>query len=193
MTTITATSPQPKISNAVTEAIFKRRAVRNYTPQRIDRSTIDFLIDAARMAPSAMNLQPYRFVIVDDPVAIAGMSAGIQKQASPFFDLAHKAPEHNDPIFYAAPVVVFLIGDKNSDWAGLDVGLCALNMMLAAESVGLATCPVGFARIAEQTDAATDLQLHQNEKIFLAVTIGHSNETPEFHGRKTNNVMYLKP
>src|SRR5512134_7694 len=48
------------------DAIYGRRAVRAYRPQRIDRETIDALIDAAIQAPSAMNSQPWAFVVIQD-------------------------------------------------------------------------------------------------------------------------------
>lgn len=186
--------PQPAVKNAILKTIFRRRAVRNYLDKPVDRETIDQLVEAGRMAPSAINLQPYRFIILDDAVQIKKFAEQIGKVAEPFFRLAHGVtlPHSGDTIFYHAPVVVFLVGPKNDDWAGLDIGMCAQNMMLAAKSLGLDTCPVGLAKLAEQTAAYPELGIASGEKIYIALTIGYGADTPAFHGRKNNNAVYLR-
>jgi len=51
----------------VYEAIRKRRTVRRFKPEPISREVLDKLIDAARLAPSAANLQPTEYIVVDEP------------------------------------------------------------------------------------------------------------------------------
>jgi len=48
-------------------------------------------------------------------------------------------------------VVIFIISPHDNEWASLDVGMCAQNIMLAAKSLGLDTCPVGFGKYVEKT------------------------------------------
>jgi nitroreductase len=50
----------------VIEAMHSRRSIRSYTPQPVDRATIEEIVDCARLAPTAMNDQPWEFVVVTD-------------------------------------------------------------------------------------------------------------------------------
>ena len=156
---------KPTTSNQITgnetlKTIFERRAVRKYLPYMIDDDVLEKIIDAGRMAPSAMNGQPWKFYIVTHKDTIALFSNEIKKITSKVVlkaavkhpvqilkTLLHFSPgsiglESEDPIFHGAPVVIFITSPKDNEWAGLDIGMCAQNMMLAAKSLGLDSCPV---------------------------------------------------
>ena len=62
----------------VTEAIYNRRAVRVYTDQQVDRTTIEALIKAAIHAPSSMNEQPWAFAVIQNPTQLAASSDRIK-------------------------------------------------------------------------------------------------------------------
>lgn len=184
--------PLPATDNAVLRTIFQRRAVRKYHYKTVNRVLTDQLIQAARMAPSAMNRQPYRFIIIDNSKDIRDLSIEIMKVAEPLFHLAHNTNilEHDDAIFYNAPLVILLAGPAHDDWAALDIGMATQNLLLAAKSMGLETCVVGFASLINQTPTIHKLQLENGEKIYLAVIVGYGEETPAFHGRKSDNAVY---
>lgn len=186
--------PRPFIANATLDTIYQRRAVRKYKNTPVNRKLVNLVLEAAKMAPSALNLQPYRFIVMEDREAIRHFSAAIAKVAEPYFHLTQdkKHAARPDPIFYNAPVVIFIAGPKNNEWAGLDIGMCAQNLMLAARSIGLETCPVGFAKLVEQTSLFRNLQLHNTEQIYLAIVLGYGDEFPAFHGRKENNISYFR-
>ncbi|HEU4717561.1 MAG TPA: nitroreductase family protein, partial [Bacteroidia bacterium] len=150
-------------------------------------------IDAGRMAPSAMNQQPWKFYVVKDRKIIASISAAIRKMAESFFLFSNGAelPESSDRIFYDAPLVIFLVGPKGDEWTALDIGMCAQNMMLAAKSLGLDTCPVGFAKFIMQTSEYSRLKLNESEQVYLALAIGYGDETPKVHERIKENVIYI--
>lgn len=52
--------------NSVIDAIKKRRSIRAYEPAQVSKNSIDLIIEAGNEAPSAMNSQPWRFVVVQD-------------------------------------------------------------------------------------------------------------------------------
>ena len=64
--------------------------------------------------------------------------------------------------------------------------------MLAAKSLGLDTCPIGFAKFVEHTEHYSVLHIPEKESVQLSVIVGYGDETPEVHERKTENVVYIE-
>jgi nitroreductase len=149
--------------------IYERRAVRKYKNKVVEWKLIEQIIGAGRMAPSAINKQPWKFYVVTDKMLIKSFSAaiagitikdfaksGIKKMFETAAHLFHFSKSFSfsaleDPVFHGAPVVIFITSPKDNEWASLDIGMCAQNMMLAAKSLGLDTCPVGFGKYIEKT------------------------------------------
>lgn len=181
--------------NAVMKIIYNRRAIRKYKPLPVDKKLIEELLDAGRMAPSALNIQPWKFYVVDDSTFIHAMDKDIRdvvRHAARMPGLAEYLG-HENAIFHDAPVVIFITAPQQNEWAALDVGMCAQNMMLAARSMGLDTCPVGLGKFIEQTTLYTLLGIPETENILLSLTIGYGDENPVVHERKKDNVVYVRP
>ncbi|MFI5137128.1 MAG: nitroreductase [Sphingobacteriales bacterium] len=191
------------------KTIYERRAVRKYKDRPVDHETIEKIIDAGRMAPSAVNKQEWKFYILTNKDTIKTFSKEIAKTAAKEFlksgvkevvkttgSLLHSFHSIDlfkwaDPIFYGAPVVIFITAPKDNEWAGLDIGMCAENMMLAANALGLDSCPVGLGKFVEQTDIFYKLRVPATEKVHLAVILGHGDETPEAHERIKENAVFI--
>ena len=105
------------------------------------------------------------------------------------FDLFKRA----DPVFYGAPVVIFVTAPRDNEWAALDIGMCSQNMMLAAKSIGLDSCPVGFGKYVEHTKIFSRLQIPSSDRRHLgehSVTVTNT----EAHKRLYNTFFIdLKP
>jgi len=181
------------IMNETLKTIYQRRAVRKYKDQPVDKALIEQIIDAGRMAPSAMNRQLWKFYVMTDRKQISALSPTIVKVANKVLSWAHgmDSTKTTDIIFHNAPVVIFITGPKKNEWAALDIGMCSQNMMLAAKSLGLDTCPIGFAKLLEKTDKLSVLGMSSSEEIKLAIIIGFGDEDPPVHERKKDNVKYL--
>jgi nitroreductase len=134
------------------EAIYSRRAVREYTAEPVDEKTIRELIDAAIQAPSAVNQQPWSFCVVRDQAVLARISSEAKAhmlRTSPAALLPHFQERLSNPafnIFYHAPVLVLISSATESPWAVENCSLAAENLMLAARAAGLGTCWIGFAQ-----------------------------------------------
>jgi nitroreductase len=134
------------------DAIFGRRAVREFTTEPVQQPLLRQLIDAAVQAPSAVNQQPWRFTVVRDRQLlkrISDESKAYMLRTSPVALASHHF-QHIliDPkfdIFYGAPVLI-VISAAESSWAVEDCALAAQNLMLAAHAMGLGTCWIGFAQ-----------------------------------------------
>ncbi len=203
------TAVNDTISTETLKTIFERRAVRKYLPDTIDDEILEKILNAGRMAPSAMNEQPWKFYIVTHKDTIVSFSKAISKITSKMMlkamgkhpvatikTLLHFAPgavhtQSEDPIFHGAPVVIFIAAPKDNEWAGLDIGMCAQNMMLAAKSLGLDSCPIGFAKYIEQTPVFHQLEVPAGEQVLLAVILGYGDEKPEPGLRIKNNAIFI--
>lgn len=196
-------------SNDTVPTIYTRRAVRKYKDKKVERRLINEIIEAGTMAPSAINMQPWNFHILSKKGDIEEFSTAIRKiakkqvlkmgikalvkSAISAIKMSHGVDflKEKDPVFHGAPVVIFISADENNQWASLDVGMCAQNMMLAAHSMGLDTCPIGFATYVDQTEIYPKLRIPKSEKVLLAIIVGYGDESPAVHDRKRNNITYI--
>lgn len=141
-------------SMTLAEAICKRRAVRDYKPEPVSKETISELLDAAVLAPTAMHLEPWAFVVIQDKELLDRLSemakdivrAEAEKSASPVAQ--RKAGFVNEPnfnVFYNAPALI-VVCSRNQEPIGMaDCWLAAENLMLTARAKGLGTCVIGLS------------------------------------------------
>jgi nitroreductase len=196
--------------NDTIKTIFERRAIRKYKEKAVSKEIIEQIIDAGRIAPSAMNRQPWKFYVVTSKEDIKLFSHEIAKQGlktipktgikeavksivTGITNLSHGIDFllSKDPFFHEAPVVIFITAPKDNEWAALDIGMCSQNMMLAAKSLGLDSCPIGFGKFVEKTKSYSKLNIPSDERVHLAIIIGYGDEKPEVHKRKKDNVFYI--
>ena len=135
------------------EAIYTRRAVREFTTQAVDHKTIRQLIDAAIQAPSAVNEQPWSFSVVQDKAVLARISreakAYMLKNPPPGLHSHHfeELASHPDfDILHHAPALTVISSATNDEWTVENCSLAAENLMLAACAAGLGTCWIGLAQ-----------------------------------------------
>lgn len=114
---------------AVFETIQKRHSVRAYLPNHVPKDKLERILEAARLAPSAGNVQPWHFIVVTDIQKRRVLSEGGR--------FAKFLAE--------APVVIVGCGDKEASpkWYVVDMAIAMQNMVLAATGEGLGTCWVG--------------------------------------------------
>ena len=167
------------------EVLRKRRAVRDFKPDPVPEPLLNRMINAAILAPSAMNAQPWRFTIVTDQSLLQEMSALAKK-----FMLASThifaRPDHfrdlfADPnlhLFHHTPALVVISGEAGP-WVTEDCSLAAQNLMLAARARGLGSCWIGFAEAWLQTaEARADLGLRPDIRPVAPIILGHPSAFP---------------
>jgi len=185
--------------NPVIEAINKRRSVRGYDPKPIPRDVLSTIIEAGNQAPSTMGklkgvlrFQPWRFVVVEDPefrqrlVQTAlpiwkKMTAGMKDMDPEIYEkvmtLYEAMPEPKDMIYHSAPVILFVIGPSGNS---VSCALACENIMLAAASLGLGSCYVGFgAMVKGDADVVEALELTDDERIYGPILLGYPKDAPE--------------
>ena len=188
--------------NAVIEAIKKRRSVRSYESKPIPKDIINLIIEAGNEAPSAMNSQPWRFVVVEDKKVKEKLLGAALPNAKKILEMVKDVdPERyemiikrygelKDPIYYSAPVIVFVIGFGR--YADHSCPLACENMMLAAYSLGLGSCWVGFgAMVTEDAEVRNILELQENERIFGPILLGYPKDYPERPPKRGPKVEWI--
>jgi nitroreductase len=141
----------------VFEAIYTRRAIREFAEGEVERFSVLALIDAAVQAPSAMDLQPWAFFVVQGKAVLERLSSAAKTHlldsVAPSSPLAKQKDMLADPsfnIFYGASTLIIVCADGSEQGeageGAEDCCLAAENLMLAARAKDLGTCWVGFAR-----------------------------------------------
>ena len=135
------------------DAIFGRRATRQYTQQSVDEATLKRLIVAAVHAPSAVNQQPWAFTVVRDQGTLDLISKNAKSHmiatvpAANASDHVHgHVTDANFHIFYHAPALILISATAQGPWIVEDCALAAENLMLAAYGAGLGSCWIGLAQ-----------------------------------------------
>jgi nitroreductase len=181
------------------EAIYSRRAVREFTAEPVDEATIRALIDAAIQAPSAVNQQPWSFSVVRDKALLAHMSREAKAhmlRSSPLGLMSHHFEQIlGDPkfhIFYHAPVLIVISSLTGIPWAVEDCALAAENLMLAACAAGLGSCWIGFAQNWLGTsDGKAALQLPAACLPVAPIIIGHPRVAPPAVLRREPEIRWI--
>ena len=188
--------------NAVIEAIQARRSVRAYQSKPVPRDIVKAIIDAGNEAPSAKNSQPWRFVVIEDGEVkkklLRAALPNARKILEPVKDvdpvryeaITKRLSELPDPIYYSAPVIVFVIG--SGVYANHSCPLACENMMLAAHSMGLGSCWVGFgSMVTDDEEVKSILDLRDDETIFGPILLGYSEGYPERPPKKEPLIKWI--
>jgi len=185
-----------KALNETIKTIKSRRATRTYKNKPIEKEKIDEIIECGLMAPSARNKQPWKFILVTSKDLIKEMGKRIQNKVitNPRYSFVkERAKTKEDAIFYSAPLVIFILGDKDNHWSTIDCSLAAENMMLAAKSLGIASCPIGMARyIKDEKDFIEKLDFSENYELILTLVFGYADEKPAIKERNKDVVKWVE-
>ena len=169
---------------AAIENIMTRTSIRQYKDQPVEQEKIDIMLKAAMAAPTAVNLQPWHFIVITDKNTI-GLLSG-------------KQPTN-------APLLIAVCGDtdktsmpdgkmKLPDFWVEDVSAATENLLLAAHALGLGAVWTGVYPAMERVaEVANVLNCPNNIVPVAVVRIGYPDESPEPKNKfKEENISYQK-
>ena len=160
----------------VFKAIKTRRSVRAFTDQQVTDKEVEKLIDAARWAPSAGNIQPWDFIIVRDSKIKQGLSkaAMIQKaiEEAPVVIVVCANPIRSAPRYGSRGINLYCIQDTAA---------ATQNILLAAHAMGLSTCWIGAFN---EEEAKSVVGIPDGVRPIAIVPVGHAAEKPQGRPRK---------
>jgi nitroreductase len=180
--------------NDVMRAIKERRSIREFEDREIEKEKVEQIIEAGIWAPSARNMQPWKFILVKDKKLIKEMDRAVKEKVidNPrYYFVKERAKTREDVIFYSAPLVVFILGEKENHWSTIDCSLAAENMMLAAYSLGIGSCMIGMARHLKGEKILERLKFPPGYDFVLAVAFGYPKERPAPKERKRNITSWI--
>jgi len=165
------------------QTIFKRRSIRRFKQSPISKSTIEMLVDCARMAPSSGNKQPLIYVLVDAKALVEQIFTTLRW--ANYLGEEGTPPEGERPVAY-----IIVLVDKNISTAGYeyDSGMAIENMILAALEYGIGSCCIGSV---DREKLRKILNIPENFIIDLVVALGYPNEEPVAEDM-TNSIRYWK-
>jgi nitroreductase len=187
------------------DLIKTRRSVREFLKKPIPKEVLEKIVRAGIWAPSAMNRQPWRFVVVQDPKSLKLLSTAAKEELMKFLqtreaekqygksNVSHFMPhaDGDDMIFYNAPAIVFVI-DTLGTGDHFDHGLATENMMLMAHGLGVGSCCIGLSTPIENSEKVrTLLGMDEKEKVVIGVIFGYPSEKPHETQRKFDVVKWL--
>ena len=169
---------------AAIENIMTRTSIRQYKDQPVEQEKIDIMLKAAMAAPTAVNLQPWHFIVITDKKMID--------------QLAGPRPTN-------APLMIAVCGDtdktsmpdgkgKLPDFWVQDVSAATENLLLAAHAIGLGAVWTGvFPAMERVAEVANVLNCPNNIIPLAVVRIGYPDESPEPKDKfKEENISYNK-
>lgn len=179
----------------VLEAIRQRHATRSYAATPVDEATVRKLLDAAIHAPSANNLQPWSFVVIQDRKLLKEISeeAKAALAQDPHWKSHLPLTDPAFDIFYGAGTLVVICSRRDGFAPVGDCYLAGENLMLAATDLGLATCPIGLARDVLQAPAMKRrLGVPPDEQPVLPIAVGHAAGAMPAHPRAAPKIHSWK-
>ena len=150
----------------------KRYSVRSYKSQKVEQEKLDLILEAARVAPTAANLQPVRLIVVQEKEGLAK----IEKAAN----------------IYNAPLAVIVCADHSTAWTrpfdkkqtgDIDASILTDHMMLQASELGLGTVWVCYFK---PDILSQEFNLPENLELVNILVIGYADEEPadpDRHGK----------
>ena len=177
----------PSAETAFLKLAAGRRSIRAFQDRPVEREKLGLCLEAARLAPSACNAQPWRFVVVDDP-------ALKRRLAEAAFSGAYAVNRHAA----AAPVLVAVVSQRGSAlaWVGsqvqgtvfrlVDIGIACEHFVLQAAELGLGTCWLGWF---DARAAARVLGVPGGRRVEMLLSVGYPAEAPGPRPRRSLEAM----
>lgn len=151
------------------ELLRTRRSIRKFTAEKIDPAHIATLTEAALRAPSSRGINPWEFILVDDPAILQQLS---------------RAKQHGAGFLHGAPLGIVVCADstKSDVWVE-DCSIAAIIIHLTAHGLGLGSCWAQMRNRAHDGDRTAEayiqelLGLPEHIKVESIIGIGHPAET----------------
>ena len=156
---------------ALIDLIKQRRSVRSYLDKPVEREKIVMCLEAARLAPSACNSQPWKFIVVDN-----------ESLKNKLCDTAFRGLYKISAFARTAPVIIAIVSEKSKFWARvggkirdiqyylIDIGIAGEHFVLQAQELGLGTCWIGWF---DEQAVKSILHVPQDKRIDVLISLGY--------------------
>jgi len=158
------------------DLVKQRRSIRKYAVRPVPRETVDRCIEAARLAPSACNSQPWSFIVADDAALIRAIA---DKAFSGVYAINNFAKD--------APVLIVVLTERSGyiarlggyfrgvQYSLIDIGISIEHLVLQAREEGLGTCWLGWF---DEAAVKRVLNVPKEKKIDVIISMGYPEQQP---------------
>ena len=184
------------------DALMTRRSVRKFQNRQIPDEILDRIITAGTYAPSALGLQPWGFVVVQNqdvlnhisdyckPIMIKGMEHAKGGISEAFLSML-KGERYS--IYYHAPTVIMVCGMISNRFREFDCAMCAENMMLAAHALGIGSCWIGSTGVAfDNQEVMAGFEIPEGYRPVGTIVFGYPAEVPETPEKKAPLMKWIR-
>lgn len=190
------------LSMSLQDALYGRRSVRAYTEDKLDKATVQQLLDAAVHAPTAVHEEPWQFVVIQDAALLKRLSdrakqllkEELQNNPSEQGKLLLGIVSNPDfNIFYDASTLIAIAVKPMSPFVTADAWLAAENLLLAAYGLGLGSCVIGFAvSILNNTEIKKELGIPDEMSVVAPMIVGKPRGETPLSARKKAEILVWK-
>ena len=156
----------------ILELIISRQSDRKYSDKPVEMEKLGRILEAGRMAPSACNSQPWKFIVVTEPklveaiaeaasAKLIGMNTFVT-QAQVIIVIVRENPNMSSKV--GATI-------KNKDYSLIDIGIASENICLQAKAEGIGSCIIGWF---DEKMLRKILTIPRSKRIELIITLGYS-------------------
>ena len=167
---------------ALFDLLKHRKSIRDFLDRPVERKKIMMCLEAARLAPSACNSQPWKFIVVDD-----------RQLKDKLGDAAFRGIYSMNSFCKMASVLVVVVSEKSKFLARIggmfrgtkyyliDIGVAIEHFVLQAEDLGLGTCWIGWFNVRAVKSV---LEIPHRKKIDILIALGYREKTRSEHSRE---------
>lgn len=154
------------------EIITKRQSDRRYSDKPVEKIKLDRILEAGRLAPSACNAQPWKFIVVTDPELMVRVAEAASARLLGMNTFVGQAPVmivvvREKPNFSSKVGATI----KNKDYSLIDIGIASENICLQARAEGLGSCMIGWF---DEQLVKKILAIPPSKRVELIITLGYS-------------------
>lgn len=185
--------------NEVIQNILNRRSVRVYSDEQVKQEDLELILKAGLYSPSGCNMQPWHFTVVQNIEIINILNSESKKELlkSDNEHFKNLATNEKYNLFYDAPTIIIISGEKAAISTQTDCAAATENMLLAAESLGVGTCWIGLVGYLFKSERAQEyikmFRIPEGYEPYYGITLGYKKfPNPEPQPRRENTVNYMK-
>lgn len=184
--------------NETMKTIFSRYSCRGFEDRAVSDEDLQIIARAAVASPSAMNVQPWKIVVVKNRELIREMDNEgmdiLKKQDAAAYE---RFTARGGTLFYGAQAMIFVLTPKDSEdsWPAMDCGIVSQSIALAASSLGLGNVICGMAGIplsgGRKKEFRERMRFPQGYSFGIAVLLGYPASKGEPHEPDLDKITYI--
>lgn len=154
------------------DLINSRQSDRKYSDKPVEKEKLERIIEAGRMAPSACNAQPWKFIVVTDQELVLKIADAASAKLVGMNSFVAQAPAIL-VIIREKPNMSSKVGAtiKNKDYSRIDIGIATENICLQAKAEGIGSCIIGWF---DERQIKKLLEVPRSKHVELIITMGYS-------------------